>query len=514
MWYLFGRRLLGSVFSPRRSKGGPRPQHRPSLEPLEDRCAPAVVTTLQDGIGIHSLRDAIAAGGTVTFAAGLHGTIHLMSNLGPLTITQNVTINGPGPAVITVSGDGAIGVFSITGGTAVNISGLRIFDGNVEGDGAGIDSTTENLPLTLTNCEFNGNIAGGGGGAIALSGNDSSLILVSCSIVGNREMGNDNTGGGAILTIGGPVMLTNCGLIGNTGDQVGGGAIATEGASVTGVGCVMNGNNTNGEEGGGAIDSQGGDVMLTDSTLMGNQAANGNEFSFGGGAINSGMGSITLVRSTVSNNLSAGLEGGGGIDCEGGNVMLTNSTMSGNRATNSGAGSFGGGAIFTRSEQLIVVINSTIYGNFAAGKEGGGGIAAEGSEIGLVNTIVAGNSAFGPGPDILGPLALADHILISDGSTTGLVNGVNGNLVGRPGHVINPLLGPLQYNGGPTPTLALLPGSPAIDAGEDSVLGPPDNLTTDQRGFPRKFGPHVDIGAFEFEPLAPPPPHGRRNGPL
>jgi hypothetical protein len=59
----------------------------------------------------------------------------------------------------------------------------------------------------------------------------------------------------------------------------------------------------------------------------------------------------------------------------------------------------------------------------------------------------------------------------------------------------------LQSNGGPTPTQALLPGSPAIDAGDDSVLGSPFNLTTDQRGpgFLRKVGAHVDIGAFEVQ---------------
>jgi hypothetical protein len=67
----------------------------------------------------------------------------------------------------------------------------------------------------------------------------------------------------------------------------------------------------------------------------------------------------------------------------------------------------------------------------------------------------------------------------------------------------NPKLGPLQNNGGPTFSQALLSGSPAIDAGDDSVLGPPLTLTTDQRGpgFPRKSGLHVDIGAFEAPPF-------------
>ena len=64
---------------------------------------------------------------------------------------------------------------------------------------------------------------------------------------------------------------------------------------------------------------------------------------------------------------------------------------------------------------------------------------------------------------------------------------------------LNAQLGTLQNNSGPTPTVSLLPGSPAIDAGDDGLLDPPFNLTTDQRGLPRKFGAHVDIGAFEFQ---------------
>src|SRR5262249_16240174 len=82
------------------------------------------------------------------------------------------------------------------------------------------------------------------------------------------------------------------------------------------------------------------------------------------------------------------------------------------------------------------------------------------------------------------------HNLIQDGSCSPAVSG-------------DPKIGPLQNNGGPTFTQALLPGSPAVDAGDDSVLGSPPNLTTDQRGpgFPRKVGSHVDIGAFEVLPF-------------
>lgn len=85
----------------------------------------------------------------------------------------------------------------------------------------------------------------------------------------------------------------------------------------------------------------------------------------------------------------------------------------------------------------------------------------------------------------------------ADGSS-GFTNGVDGDLAGSTSAPIDPVLGPLADNGGPTFTMALLHGSPALDAGDDALLLPPYSLRTDQRGFPRKSGPHVDIGAFEY----------------
>jgi hypothetical protein len=84
------------------------------------------------------------------------------------------------------------------------------------------------------------------------------------------------------------------------------------------------------------------------------------------------------------------------------------------------------------------------------------------------------------------------------GNSSGLVNGINNDLVGTVATPVNPLLGPLRNNGGPTLTLALLPDSPALDAGDDTL-----STGTDQRGFPRKSGLHVDIGAYELSAAAP-----------
>src|SRR5262249_10240678 len=126
----------------------------------------------------------------------------------------------------------------------------------------------------------------------------------------------------------------------------------------------------------------------------------------------------------------------------------------------------------------------------------------------LKNTIVALNTIAGTAsaPDISNVpgdsrARSLGHNLIGIGDDSLFVNGVDGDQVGSIVSPLNPGLGPLQNNGGPTLTMALLPGSPAIDKGDDSVLASPLFLTTDQRGagFPRKWNTHVDVGAFEFQ---------------
>src|SRR5439155_11453851 len=107
------------------------------------------------------------------------------------------------------------------------------------------------------------------------------------------------------------------------------------------------------------------------------------------------------------------------------------------------------------------------------------------------------NGNLGAAPELFGAFISLGHnfVGISDGSS-GLTNGNNGNIVGSANSPVNPLLGAWQDNGGPTPTMGLLAGSPAIDAGDDALTG------TDQRGFPRLGEAHVDIGAFEGALLA------------
>ena len=158
----------------------------------------------------------------------------------------------------------------------------------------------------------------------------------------------------------------------------------------------------------------------------------------------------------------------------------------------------GGGGIFLDEGTTVNLTNCTLSLN-AADFGDGGGIYAYGSAfypghaiLNLTNSIVAGNTY----TDIYGPVTTADHNLVGDAyDSSGVVNGVNGNIVGGNGNpVINADLGPLQNNGGPTQTMALLRGSPAIGQADNSQAP-----ATDQRGVLRldAAGETTDIGAFE-----------------
>jgi hypothetical protein len=260
-----------------------------------------------------------------------------------------------------------------------------------------------------------------------------------------------------------------------------------------------------------------GTLTLTTSTVQGNHT--GTSSPLGGGIANEGFGPLTLINSTVSGNTTQGL--GGGIA---GSATLINSTISGNTSGDRGGG------IFTLNPHLAsILINSTVSGNFSAGagggiyssgttslfnvtitnnransdgsgNEAGGGVANGGGTLTFANSIIALNETiidFGPvldTDDCAGVITSQGNNLVYDYHTLHCT--ING-----PFTLTDPLLGPLQDNGGPTLTQALLPGSPAIDQGNSGGctdnLGAP--LTTDQRGRARPLAGQglCDIGAFE-----------------
>ena len=223
---------------------------------------------------------------------------------------------------------------------------------------------------------------------------------------------------------------------------------------------------------GGGINN-GGTLTVTNTTFSGNSASE-----FGGGIDNEFDDTATVTNCTFSGNSASG-NAGGGIENEG-MLTVTNSTFSGNSA-------FDGGGIDTETQFLTATVtNSTFSGNSAS--DFAGGIYAETGGLTLANTIIAGNSA-PQGPDFAGFVTSLGYNLI--GNPSDGFGFVATDLLG-----VNPLLGPLQNNGGPTETMGLLPGSPAIDAGSDSLV--PSNITTDQRGDPRDVN-GVDIGAFEVQ---------------
>jgi hypothetical protein len=222
---------------------------------------------------------------------------------------------------------------------------------------------------------------------------------------------------------------------------------------------------------GGGISNYG-TVTITNSTINNNET-----WVDGGGIYNGGFGTLTITGSTVSENRADGYHDGNPWACHGGGISgmltFTNSTLSNNVSSYYGGGIYGDGAI----------ANSTISGNSAIV---GGGISAF-SGLEITNTILNNNV----GANIDSPITpLGYNISTDDGG---------GNLTG-PGDQINtdPLLSSLQDNGGPTLTHALLPGSPAIDAGDPTFAPPP---WYDQRGpdFWRLRNDRVDIGSFEVQ---------------
>ncbi len=385
---------------------------------------------------------------------------------------------------------------------------------------------------------------GGAGGAICAIYGGGPLTMSSCTLSNNStadggsgQSGNGGPGGGIYSA--GELRVDNCTISGNStgrggsdpymyygGDGGDGGGVCHSG-TLTMSNCMVNGN-TAGDSGGGDMSpfSRGGRggginagaVSLSGCTVSGNRSggalgglSGGGPGGDGGGICSSGL--LTARDCTFSGNIAGnggdGYLGTGGPGGSGAGVYsassswMTNCTLVGNTAGNGGSGGFGavggdggnGAGIYAGS---VTLINCTISRNTNGsggtgdtdGKAGAGGGVCSGGGGQVLNTIVALNlnSRLLP-DDVFGAFTSLGHNLVGD------TNGSSG--FGATGDVLNvdPELGLLAHNGGPTFTCALLPGSPALDAG--TAAGAP---ITDQRGVPRPQGLGVDIGAFEFQP--------------
>lgn len=320
-------------------------------------------------------------------------------------------------------------------------------------DAAGLREVVDVAPGTYFE-----NVTIGPGSRLTLVGAGTSTIL-------------DGGAVGAVIRIAGPrTRVTLEGMTIRNGSDSG---VTADRSRVKIVGCLITENT--GEIGGGIGDFGEGRARfeIVESSIVDNAAT------FNGGGISVlGPSSATLVRSTVSGN--AGMQGGG-ISAANARLVLESSTVSGNTAS-TGGGVQGGGLV----RGVVRIRNSTIAGNTAIGS--GGGLRMVGGRAIVGATILAQNSA-PTGPDCYvpeGPMASRGFNLLGDPSDCDVRGRTSLDLNG-----VDPLLGPLQNNGGPTETHALLAGSPALGAiGNPRLCAEPD-----QRGEPRTIP--CDIGAFE-----------------
>ncbi len=523
-------------------------------EPLEDRRLLAVLTvtttadTTDANDGLTSLREAIVAtnalsgADTINFDPALtaNGPATIVVNPANLRITDALAINGPGANLLTIRPNKGGQIFNISDASAnlldVSLSGLTL-----TGATNSAISTSENL--TVTDCVLSGNSSTFAGGAIYSRGTSAapnSLTIVGCTISNNKS---NNSEGGAIRQQYGSLTIEDSTLDGNSAKSAGGAISAADGGIVVTIqGSTINNNLASTNYGGGVF-VKNGDMTVNDSTISGNSAPSGGGIesqlfnssytlsltdtvvsnNYGrddGGGLDS-FGPVVITRCTFSNNstrigtglLTSGFAGGilatqltmtdssvfgnkageiGGISCT--NAEITNSTLSGNTAT------FLAGALFSRGG-IVKIRYSTITDNTSPLASPGAvvtyGDAGTVTEIG--SSIVAGNVngdvAFTKTTNTFVSLG---YNLIDTGNAV-----PNFNQPGDQTGVLDPMLGPLADNGGPTLTHALLAGSPAINAGDpNSVAGINGVPFRDQRGAPfiRVYGGRIDIGAFELQP--------------
>lgn len=387
--------------------------------------------------------------------------------------------------------------------TAAAFDGFIITAG--QANGAGSDTIGAGMynyysTHTLANLTFSGNYASSQGGG--LSNNNSDASLSNVVFTGNSA----GLSGGGMQNISNSVaVLTNVTFNGN--DAGSGGGMENSLSSQATLTNVTFSQNDGGSQGGGYYNSVGSESTLTNVDFLNNSAG------YGGGMYDHDSIIQTLTNVTFSGN-TAGANGGGLYTSNNGpyEIRLTNVTFNGNRASQHGGGLYGsgsgsqtltnvtitgntafqnGGGLYTAGYSFPNLVNVTLSGNSANGL-GGGAYFTNSLSIPLKNTIIA-NSLSG-GDCVLGGGALinptSSNNLIEDASNAcGLTNGASGNIVGS-----DPLLGPLQDNGGLTETHALLGGSPAFNAGTNA--GCP---ATDQRGITRPQGGVCDIGSTEVQ---------------
>jgi hypothetical protein len=483
----------------RRRRG--RLRLRPDVMNLEGRQLLATIdVTNASAVGAGSLTNAIAqANGnkqanTIDFSSAVFNTAQRILINGELELSDTSgrqTIEGP-TAGVTIVVRVSTTVLTIEPNVKAVLSGLTLT--GATGDGGAL---VNNGTASVSDCTVTGNVFSKGSGVI----NTGTLTLTASVISDNSA----TLGGSGGMLNTGTLTATGCTISDNTDTSSTGLTIAGGGLCNTGTATLtrrtINGNSDPNIAGGGGVENAGTMSMAT-CTVSAKSGAGA------GGVENSGFGLATLTDCTLADN--SGAQGGGfamsGLDLTQGD-MLVGCTITGNMAKE-------GGGIYTGNR--LTVDNCTIAGNSSTSNLGGGGGVLVAADFVTLNdcTIVDNSSKTAGGgyyndfgvqtangciiadntaatdPNISGNDKAHDLVgsfnLIGTGGEGGLL-AANNNLL----NVADPLFGTLGSYGGPTQTIPLLPGSPAIGAGE-TIAG----ITTDGRGISRP-ATDPDIGAFQ-----------------
>ena len=465
---------------------------------------------------------AIANGSGLRFATG--GAIQAENTdlrLSADRFAANEAGGGIGTSPSTFGQGGEGGALWLEGGriaiTSTTFGSGNVADGAVEpptgtlpgglgGEGGAI--FVEDAAVSIERSTFQGTVAAGGtpgttragvyGTGGAIYDKDGGVTIDRSSFAGDQAQhgqdtatsGGDGGRGGAIEGDGGSLQISATKFTNNkstasslTGSAGEGGAIDSSGTTITVSSSSFTGNavpaegpapGSGGE--GGAVYAQDPAPTFTNDLFKGNSAPGPGGR---GGALE--LNSATIVASTITGNSS---EEGGAIQA-GGSLAVVNSTIAGNTATDSGGG------IQANSVSLE---NVTLARN-RGGPSGGGNLYLQGAES-LHDTLIVGGTLTG---------ATGTENCFIQGQVVESHNLEDRNQCGFHGtgdqvNVAAPHVGTLKDNGGPLPTMALLPGSAAINGGDPGGCTDADAnpLTTDERGVPRPQGPRCDIGAFEF----------------
>lgn len=397
------------------------------------------VTNLLDDGSPGSLRWAINqananGSGSDDINVMVSGTVLLLSDLPNLTSTVNISGND-----LIIDGDNLYSAFKI----ATNINDMPVLNATIsnliirncsDSNGSALYIYQAGSVVEVNNCTFTSNTSSNDGGAIWSRGQ---LTINNSSFNSNSAISDD---GGAILTNDGNLEINESTFDTNFANDAGG-AINIE---------------------------NGGIVTINKSSFFGNNALDD------GGAINISDGSVTITQSLFAENDAS--DSGGAIRHNDGMLTIENTTFSKNEGNNGGAMRVTGGSAELSSVTMV---------NNSADNRGGGFRISSGANLEVGNSIIALNSASSLGQDVFNEGTLTSNgfniVQVDDQNHfTPLVSDMEG---------IDPLVGPLAENGGPTMTHGLMVGSPAIDNGGNC-------LTVDQRDFPRA-AVNCSIGAFE-----------------